>query len=645
MSARASSRSLLDHARLDWTDGAPRSRDIGDVYFSGAGEAETQHVFLDGNGLGARFQQTDLFTVGEIGFGSGLNCLCTWDLWRRSARRHGARLHFLSVERAPFAPADFERAHSAWPALGELGARLRALLPPPVPGTHRLALAEDVTLTLLYGEAAEILRRAEARVDAWFLDGFSPAKNADAWSPEILREIARLSAPGASLATYSVAGSVRRGLEEAGFDVEKRAGYGQKKEMLTGRLRRPGARRIRAPWFDYVGSVAGSELADPQRAQRLAIIGGGVAGASLAHAAHRAGLEAVIFDGKGLAAGASGNPAGLIMPRLDLGDTPAARFFLEAFLYTERLLSAFGREVFNPSGVRLAAENEEARARLEKVAAARLLPDDWLRSERDTLLLPRAGVVDPAAFVARLAAGATIVRGDAERLAQDGGTLTVRAGDEDYSRFDAVILANGVDILRFVEARGLPLTPIAGQIDWFPEAEAPAEALAFGPYAAPAPGGGLVVGATYDRHTAGRALQPSREATARNIAALARQAPQLAATLDPERARPRASLRCQTPDRLPVAGPLPDLGFYAGAYDGLRTGLKQDYPRGEALAGVHILSGLGSRGLVTAPLLAEMIVASIVGAPSPVAADIAEALHPARFFIRDLKRATPPRGD
>lgn len=650
MPARAISRTLLPYARLDWAEGAPRSLDVGDVYFSGPGEAETRHVFLDGNTLRARFQQADHFTIGELGFGSGLNCLCAWDLWRQSALRLGARLHIVSVERAPLAPADLDRAHAAWPALAELAARLRALLPPPVPGTHHLALSDNVSLTLLYGEADATLRRAEARVDAWFLDGFSPAKNPDAWSPEILCEIARLSSPGATFATYTVAGAVRRGLEAAGFTVEKVAGYGQKREMLTGRLVRPDERRVRAPWFDCVGPRLGpervvdlpdcspSQRGDLPRALRLAIIGGGIAGASLAHAARSAGFEAAVFDGTGLACGSSGNPAGLIMPRLDLGDAPSARFFLEAFLYTERLLTEFGRAVFNPCGVRLASEDDDGRNRLANVAAARLLPADHLIADGEGLVLPRAGVVDPRAFVAALIADTPVVIAKAGRVLRDGDTLFVQDSQAVHGPFDAVVLANGVGALRFVAARGLPLSDVAGQIDWFPDAPAPKQALAFGPYLAPAPKGGLVIGATYDRLMQGEIPRARREATLRNIAAIARLAPDLAVRLYAEGVESRASVRCQTPDRLPVAGPLPDLGYYAGEFDGLRVGLKRDYRRGAAAAGMYILAGLGSRGLVTAPLLAAMIVASLANAPAPVDAEIAQAVHPARFFIRDLRR-------
>lgn len=311
----------IAHARLDWNEGAPRSAAFGDIYFSGDGAAETAHVFLDGNGLPARFAQSARFAIGEFGFGSGLNFLMAWDLWRRTPKPEGARLHFFSIEAFPLHQEDMARAHAAWPRLADLSARLRALLPPTVAGTHVLPVAPDVTLILAYGDANLAVARAEGGVDAWFFDGFSPARNPEMWGEVLFAEAARLSNPGATFATFTVAGGVRRAIAAAGFAVEKRPGYGRKKEMLAGRIETPRKASPRAPWFTN---------ADPQRlapGARVAIIGGGIAGASLAYAARRAGLDPVIIEADAPAAGASGNPAGLIMPRLDLGDTPASRFF------------------------------------------------------------------------------------------------------------------------------------------------------------------------------------------------------------------------------------------------------------------------------------------------------------------------------
>jgi tRNA 5-methylaminomethyl-2-thiouridine biosynthesis bifunctional protein len=629
----------IEFASVDWEAGAPRSIFFDDIYFSGAGAAETRHVFLDGNALEARFPGAARFTIGELGFGSGLNFLSAADLWRR-LRRPGATLHFLSVEKFPLCAEDLRRAGAAWPQFADGVEALARAYPPPVAGLHHLRFEDGVTLTLGLGDAALLFSRCEACVDAWFLDGFSPAKNPEMWSDAIFREVARLSAPGATAATFTVAGAVRRGLEAAGFKTEKRAGYGRKREMLTAAIDAPPRGSKRAPWFP----AAKTALAP---GARVAVIGGGVAGASLADAAAAAGLQATIIDPAGLASGASGNPAGLIMPRLDLGDGAASRFFIAAYLHALATLARLEREtgaaLFNACGVAQPSLSESDRQWAEKVLAARLAPPTLVTRRDDGLFFPRAGVVDPVAYVAALARGAELIKASAVSIDAGAEGVRVRLASADAVEAGAAVIANGADALRLAQARTLPLARIAGQVDWFKDAPALEIAHAFGPYAAPAPGGGAVIGATYDKIADGQEPQTSVAATRSTIEAVAAALPGLARSLSALRSAPRASIRCQTPDRLPVAGPAPDFHFYGAAYDRLRTGGARDYPDGAVVPNVYFLTGLGSRGLVTAPLCAAMIVAEMTGAPAPVAHDIAEALHPARFFIRDLKRAVKRR--
>lgn len=630
-------RNRIEYAELDWgapiqSDGGPRSFLYDDVYFSGDGPAESDHVFLTGNDLPSRFEHCQCFTIGELGFGTGLNFLAAWSAWSRVSKNNGAHLHFLSVEKAPFRIEDLERAHAAWPDLAAYSVRLRDALPPAFYGTHHIKIADDVTLTLLYGDAFEVLSHAEANVDAWFLDGFSPAKNPGMWRPELMAELARLSAPHATFATFTVAGAVRRALGGAGFTLEKRTGYGRKREMLAGqRAHPPPPKSTRAPWFDTRRS------APLNQTTRIAIIGAGIAGASLANALRDVGYAPDIYEADKPASGASGNAAGLIMPRLDIGDTPAGRFHAAAYLHAIRLLNNMPDGAFNACGVRQLIASDKERERQAKLLNIGALPDGWITEIDNGVSYPHGGVVDPAALVEALIAETPII--DARVItierAQTSWRLKTTKGNRDV---DVVIIANAHDARWFVQMRGLTLLGSAGQIDWFPNAQAPKSAIAFGPYTAPAPGGGVVIGATYAPVSIGTIPRFSSEATRSNIAAIAAALPDLAASLDPAASRPRVAIRCTTPDRLPVVGPVPDWGAYAGAYDGLRTGRKADYPPGECLRGLYALTGLGSRGLVTAPLCAAMIAAEISGAPAPVDAEIAEALHPARFYIRDLKR-------
>lgn len=633
-------------ANLDWGAAdndqfAPRSIFFDDIYFSGDGLAETNHVFLRGNDLPDRFRDAHRFTIGELGFGTGLNFLAAWDCWRKAKKPDNARLDFFSVEAFPLMPADLARAHTVWPSLSMLSQRLMDALPPPHPGFHRIDIDQNVTLTLFFGDALDGLSKAEGAIDAWFLDGFSPAKNPDMWGEDVMHEIARLSTDKASMATFTVARGVRRALTAVGFEVEKRPGHGRKREMLVGRLAsRPSPPSIRKPWF---ASDKPLRLAS---GARIAVIGGGIAGANLAHALDREGFSPVVYEADNPASGASGNPAGLIMPRLDVGDSAAGRFHASAYLYTVQLLNRLqeqsAEKLFDSCGVVLHAIKAEEKSRQEKLLMRQALPEGWITAHEDGLLFPQGGVVHPPSFVNALLGKTPIRKATVNRVRHDNGAWRVESADGASDTFEAVAIANGLDALRLEQARSLPLNGSAGQIDWFPKAKAPDCARAFGPYAAPAPEGGLVIGATYAPIAIGAEAAFTSEATQTNIKAVSAVLPDLTNALEPKASHPRASIRCVTPDRMPVAGPAPDWGFYGGAYDGLRQGRRQGYPLGQMQPGLFILSGLGSRGLVTAPLAAALIASELAGAISPLEAAVIEALHPARFFIRDLKRATTP---
>ena len=250
---------------LTWTnDDEPRSGRFGDVYFSrDDGLAETRAVFLQGCGLPEAWTDRQAFTVAELGFGTGLNIVALLDLWRRT-RPVGGRLHVFSIEGFPLMAEEAARALSAWPELAETAAPLIEAWPAGTPGFHRIDLPMfDAVLDLAIGDAAWALTQWSGQADAWFLDGFSPALNPGMWSAEVLDGVAARSAPGARLATFTVAGAVRRGLAERGFVVDKRPGHGRKRERLEARL-------------------PGEAPSSPE--PRVAVIGAGVAGAATVRA-------------------------------------------------------------------------------------------------------------------------------------------------------------------------------------------------------------------------------------------------------------------------------------------------------------------------------------------------------------------------
>lgn len=215
--------------QIEWrTDHAarsvPMSTRFDDPFFSlEDGVAETEHVFLGGNDLPARF--TADFHIAELGFGTGLNLLVAWDAWQRTGQT--SPLHFTSFEAYPMAPADMRRAHDAFPDFGGKRDQLSAAWT----GAGGVLRLPGLHANIIIGDARETLPLWDDRADAWFLDGFSPAKNPELWSPGLMQEVAHHTAPQGTVATYTAAGHVRRGLSEAGFTVTRTQGYGRKRHM------------------------------------------------------------------------------------------------------------------------------------------------------------------------------------------------------------------------------------------------------------------------------------------------------------------------------------------------------------------------------------------------------------------------------
>ncbi|WP_395673371.1 tRNA (5-methylaminomethyl-2-thiouridine)(34)-methyltransferase MnmD [Phenylobacterium sp.] len=567
---------------LDWgDDGQPRSRLYGDVYFSTEdGLAESRAVFLQGCRLPEAWRGRRRFVVGELGFGTGLNILALLDLWRRS-RQAGQRLHVLTTEAHPIGADEAARAHARWPELAELSAALLDHWPGRARGVHRIDLpALGATLDVAVGEAGESLAGWTGRADAWFLDGFSPALNPAMWRDELMALVGARSAPGARAATFTVAGHVRRALAAAGFQVDKRPGFGRKRERLEAAF--PG-------------------VAAETPARRVAIVGAGIAGAALARAVRVLGGEAVVVDAEGRGAGASGNPAALVTPRLDAGLGVPAALFARAFARAAALYEAETPDAVIARGVLQRAQAPRDGARFAKIAASDLFEPGALTLSDAGLFQAAALTVEPARILAGWAPD--VVPARVAAVARGGDAWVLRDADgAEIAQAEVVVLAAGLAIRDL--SPDLALAAVRGQASWAATAEPPG-AMAWGGYVAPTRQG-LLFGATHDRVDEGVDMRP--EDHARNLATLAQALPELAAALAGGPLEGRAAVRAVTPDRLPLAGRIDD--------------------------GLYVLGGLGSRGFSFAPLLAEHVAALALGAPSPLPEAQARLVDPLRFRDR-----------
>lgn len=591
--------------RLLWADdGSPRSGRFDDVYFSKEdGLAESRAVFLAGCDLPNAWAGRQHFTVAELGFGTGLNIVALLDLWRRERPADG-HLNVFSVEGFPLSRDEAARALSAWPDMAEITGALLGRWPSGTPGFHRVSLPKfGATLDLAIGDAEWALTQWSAQADAWFLDGFAPSTNPGMWSDAVMDAIAARSAPGARVATFTVAGAVRRGLAERGFQVDKRPGHGRKRERLEARL--PGTTQ------------------DALR-PTVAVIGAGIAGASLAQAFAALGHRATVVETEQAGAGGSGFPAALVTPRLDAGDTEIAALHAQALERAGTLYAAVPEAVVAHGVLQLEQAARDA-GRYRKIADQDLWPAGAMTVvdaatasahlgeavETGGLMMASAFAVRPAPVLEAWLAEADRVTASVQRIEQAarGWQLFSAKGDLILTA-DVVIMAAGWGTA--VLADDLPLSPVRGQADWVDvEGDASTAPVAWGGYCVPT-GEGFLFGATHDRGRVDTAA--SAEDTARNLATLSVRLPDAAGEMLGT-IHSRAAVRATTPDRLPLAGAV--------------TGQP----------GLYVLGGLGSRGFCVAPLLAEHVAALATGTPSPLPNDLAARLYPGRGEASALAEA------
>lgn len=654
----------IKHAELHWNaQGTPVSRTFDDVYFSNDdGLEETGYVFLAGNGLPGRFthHQRDLFIVAETGFGTGLNFLALWqafDRFRHTQPDAGLkRLHFISFEKYPLRVSDLANAHASWPQLAHLSAALREQWPVALPGCHRLLLnGGQVTLDLWFGDVNQLIDQFDdslhQQVDAWFLDGFSPAKNSDMWTPALFSGMAKLSREGGTLATFTSAGFVRRGLQDAGFRMEKRKGFGIKREMLCGELTKAVSTPALTPWYTRPAAQGND----------IAIIGGGISGVLLALALLRRGKDVTLYCADAAAAGgASGNRQGALYPLLNHHDPALACFFPSAFTFARRVYDSLDVDFDHHwCGVTQLSWDEKSRSKIAKMLGMNL-PEDiayGINQQQAEALsgvttgcggitYPDGGLLSPGQLTPAL-----------HQLAQQHG-LQIKwqhqltqlvAGDTGWTlHFSArpplahqnVVLATGHALTSFSQSENLPAYAVSGQVSHIPTAPGLSklrQVLCYDGYLTPVNPANQhhCIGASY--HRADSSVQYREDDQQENRQRLIRCLPEAdwAKEVNVSEGSARCGVRCATRDHLPMAGPLPDYQQTLEQYASLAEQKEQARPA-PVYPGLFVLGALGSRGLCSAPLAAEVLAAQLSAEPIPLDRHTLAALHPNRYWIRKL---------
>ncbi|WP_201592228.1 tRNA (5-methylaminomethyl-2-thiouridine)(34)-methyltransferase MnmD [Psychrobacter sp. Pi2-51] len=365
---------VISPAKIHWQmddtgNKVPVSGEFGDVYFSNAdGLAESRHVFLAHNQLPERLAnlaEKQCFTIAELGFGTGLNLLATWQLWRQLRDIYPqlatARLHFITTEKHPIPLVDLTQILALWgqraPELAEFIKPLLTAYPPLIAGCHRLNFFEDnLTVDIWLGDAAESLTKLALDtsikpapyVNAWFLDGFAPSCNSTLWTDSIFAQMQRLSRPTTTAATYSCAGIVKRGLQDCGFQIKKVKGFGRKNQMLTAimldtiNLNANNSKDI--TFYNHASTAAPAtdnnsesvKLNDNLPAHTI-VIGAGVSGLLMAWSLVTRGIQVTLLDKSAPLAGASGNPRALLAPKMTPIHHVDEHLHTIGYLYSSRL--------------------------------------------------------------------------------------------------------------------------------------------------------------------------------------------------------------------------------------------------------------------------------------------------------------------
>jgi len=592
--------------------GVPVSTTFDDIYFSvESGVDESHYVFLTQNGLPDRWQSLPAhysFTIAETGFGTGLNFLLTWKSFLEHAPAN-TRLHFISFEKFPLSRQQLEQAYQLLAQVADFSSEFLLHYPATNPGCHRLILSQGrVILDLWIGDLnqqlPEWLPQAKQQVDAWFLDGFAPAKNPEMWQPTLFDAMRTAAHNNTSFATFTAAGNVRRSLQQHGFLVRKVPGFGRKREMLCG-------------YYDT------AELSQKYYNRRdVTIVGGGISTACCALALKQRGVNVRVISAD-TAGGASGNPQGAVYPLLHAEHTPLSRFYWQAFSTATSFYQNFCSPHWFPVGVMQPAYNDDRAKRYQRIAN-QLYTEDTVHylnpSEAQqeagvslsvsALHYPKAGWLRPAEVVKSLLEKAQVelIEGKVDALRQTESGSWEIIMDEGNSLFaERIILATGQNINALLpeNVKPLPIQPVRGQVSLVKttsELSPLKTVLCFKGYLVPEDGKNHCVGATFNRDNDD--LKPNAKDNEENLQQLADNAKESWAQ-SLQVATQRVSVRATSPDHQPIIGPVAE--------------------------NLHVFTGLGSRGFTSAPILGEILACQLTGELVPLTQDALRRISSCRF--------------
>jgi len=669
-SAYLAKNQLVSPAQIEWRDALPYSSAFDDIYFSPVdGLAETQYVFIDGCDLFNRWRQLAEYPyrILELGFGSGLNFFATCLAWQQFCQSRIPKpppLHYFSVEKHPLAQTDILRTASHWPELLPFAKAFVAQQPDCHYGQFYLAFdALNIRLHLLQMPIEHALRELELQqdrmatsglFDSIYLDGFAPSKNPDMWGESLSRQLAKLARTKATLATFSVAGAVRRPLASAGFTLSKRKGFAGKREMLTATYeaakddnQRTSKRinpRYDRPWFRAKSS--------PSQRQ-VAVIGAGIAGVTTAYLLQQRGFKVTLFEqGATVAAGASGVAAGIFHPQITADFNPLSELHWHAYRYHRQFLTRFDVNqrsemiLTHQVSKRLPSEQVD---RIQQLLDALRIDNRWCEIKNNRVQFYQGGAINMRRYCETLAVPSAnlqvLLQAGVKAIEQHGNGWQVdylASGEKKSKSFDQLVLCTGShqsllgkelqESVHFTRGQALIIKSqkLAGQIR---------HSLCDDIYLVPQGNDCFYLGSTFESERNDQISDQSTQFLLHKLQqVLAREFAELnLSDNDVQILQAQLGYRLHTSDRAPLVGPMPDFDKLQNTFANWGQGSPRDRGQAYNRAGLWINCAYGSHGLLLSALCSEHLVSLMEGAPSPLSLHLQDKLHPARFFIRQLK--------
>jgi tRNA 5-methylaminomethyl-2-thiouridine biosynthesis bifunctional protein len=633
----------LSESDVEWKNGAPIATEYDDIYFSvDNGLEESSFVFLKGIGAPDIWHDKSLFVIGETGFGTGLNFLNTWREWNDNNIE--GRLTFISVEAMPLSRESLKKAHASFPEIHNLSDQLIQNWPPTENGQHVRHFENGrITLILLFGFAGDVLSKLDAKIDAWYLDGFAPSKNPDMWNDTVFDNLARLSKPDTKLATFTAAGFVKRGLIERGFDVKKTPGYGRKRERLIGTY--CGKAEIQ-PNIDRKLLPDWSFPALPKLTGKIAIVGAGIAGSMTAHALSNRGRDITVFRSPDQKA-ASDIPAAILAPRIARSAGAIREFQVSAYSYAlshpvlRRHLSRNTSLSYLPYSSNELEKNKKLNDTLH-------WGEGWHSFNNDILTFEQSGTVHTQDLIADLLSQSSVKDEHIKAIKPHGNfwKISTKYGKEHV--FDIVIIASGSSAPLHSALPDNSYTYSSGQVEILStdKLDLPDKILSFGEHISASirikseKQNIRVLGSSFNKLSSlpQFSITPSANITENLINSL--ESNTHLNIDDTSHLSSWTGIRTNTPDFLPIVGGVPDWEKCNAQYSLLqKDALTRHLGRPTYIDGLFMITGFGSKGYQYAPLLSEYLACQVCGEPSPISYTLWRYLSPYRFNARTLIRS------